>query len=544
MNKRAATLARVSTDTQASTGYSIATQQEAMRAYCEREGLQIIAELKDEISGTVPIRNRPGGAELYRLIDSRVIDAVVFYTVDRVTRDEDLIELGQLRRDVRQAGIELHYAADGGRSDLSTLGGLMDTMKAALAAAEREKIIERSMRGRRGKAASGRWVGQGDPPFGYRRIGSRKETRLEIDETEAGVVRRIFELYVGAGGRKPMSIREMTAFLTEQRVTTPQRGNRMGRHGGTAWHTRSIQMILERQLYIGLMPYPGLDQPVQMPSLRIISDELFEAAQAQRKRNRERSLRHRKYDYLLAQHLRCPCGRAMIGYQKSNGRYRYYMCAGRSLPRHLQTCHEDTVSADSLEPLVWGWVTGLLTEPETLRTALEDVANRSAEALAPLRSRLAALDGEMDRYERRIRVWVGQYGDASDVELAELKAQVRRASDQMAALREERARLKADIDQATVSPQQFADIEAQARELREYLPSADYDAKRYVLDRLDVQGRLRRNEAGELVCEVSADALGPDFPIVSTALQISLPATPGRCCDSRPAPRTPGGRSG
>ncbi len=303
-------------------------------------------------------------------------------------------------------------------------------------------------------------------------------------------------------------------------------------------------MILGRKLYVGLMDYPGIDRPIPMPELRIISDETFEASIRQRQRNRDQSVRNRKYNYLLVQHLRCPCGRAMIGLQKQNGRYNYYMCAGRSLPSHLQTCKEPNVKGESVEPQVWGWVAGLLTEPEALTSALRNVAERSTEALTPLHDRVKGIDAEIDRLERRIGDWVAQYADASEFELGALKSQVRRASDQMTAHRDERNRAKAEIARSAISPAQFSDVAAVADQLREYIPHADYEAKRYVLDRLDVQARLKRNEAGELICEASADALGSDLPIETTVLRIAPPARPGRCCDNPPAPRSPGGRSG
>ncbi len=134
MTMRAVLVARVSTPLQAEQGRSIESQFEAMRQYAARIGATVIDELEDDISGVVPIRERKGGQALYRYIDRRECDAVIFYTIDRITRDEDLIEINVLRRDCRNAGIELHYAADGGKADLTTWGGVIDTLKAAGAA--------------------------------------------------------------------------------------------------------------------------------------------------------------------------------------------------------------------------------------------------------------------------------------------------------------------------------------------------------------------------------------------------------------------------
>ena len=128
-------------------------------------------------------------------------------------------------------------------------------MKALGASEERKKIKERSMRGRRAKAAAGKWVGQGAEPFGYNRAGIGRETRLTIRDDEAATVRRIFALFNGATGNKPLGIRPMTELFTAESVPTPSRGGHIHKHGGKAWHQRSIHMILTRRLSAGVMEY-------------------------------------------------------------------------------------------------------------------------------------------------------------------------------------------------------------------------------------------------------------------------------------------------
>lgn len=523
MSKRAVIVARVSTEGQGQKGFSIPTQLEEMRAYCARAGLTVAHELEDRISGTVPLRQRPGGAAMIRLIEAGDVEAVVFYAVDRVTRDEDAIELATLRRDVKRAGIELHYASEGGKADLSALGGIIDNVRATLAAEERKKIIERSVRGRRGKAQSGRWVGQGDTPFGYRRAGKGKESRLEIDETEADTVRLIFARYIGANGIPPMPIRAMTTWLTEQNVPTPQRGNFAPiKHNGRAWHTRSIGLILSRSLYAGTMTYG--DMQVPMPELRIIDDATFEAAQIRRNRNRDMARHNRALGrYLLAGYLRCVCGRAMCGRKKAAGRYEYYYCAGVSLPIHLRDCNEPNTRAAVVEDQVWGWLTDLLTDPATLTAALERIAARAQNDLAPKRDRLITLASDAERLERRIRVWVNQYADAGEIELEALRGEVKRASELLTGLKTQRERLESEIAQAAISPAQVQGTVALVSQLREYIPEADHDAKRYILERLGIQCRLRRTEDGQTWADVTANLPGAYEP---TALQSSAPVRP------------------
>ena len=61
---RAILYARVSTDEQARSGYSLAQQLEALRGYCEREGYEVLEEVQDPgQSGAFPGEARHGPRE-------------------------------------------------------------------------------------------------------------------------------------------------------------------------------------------------------------------------------------------------------------------------------------------------------------------------------------------------------------------------------------------------------------------------------------------------------------------------------------------------
>jgi site-specific DNA recombinase len=515
MSKRAVICARVSTAQQAEQGRSIESQLAAMRDYAALHGMDVVAEIQDDISGTVPIRERPGGRRLYELIKGRRADAVVFYTVDRITRDEDLIEINTIRRDCRNAGIELHYAADGGRADLSTWGGVIDTLKAAGAAEERKKIVERNARGRRAKAQAGRWVGTGDPPLGYRRAGHGKQSALEINESEAAVVRRIFEDYIGANGVKPVSVRSLVERLTAEGVPTPAHLQPASKANTRGWHTRSVNMILTRELYAGVLTYS--DIRIEAPELAIITRSMFEAAQERKRRNKAQAARYRKRDYLLAGHIRCTCGRAMVGKDKRD-RYRYYYCAGRSLPKHLRTCHEPFVTARMVEGEAWRWLESLCTDESALTAAIIELEKRTANDLEPMRAQLVRLDREIERERRAINVWVKSYPDASDDELEDLKGNVRAASARLESLRRDRDGLSRQIEQSTISRTQQRELLESVRLYREDILNADYEIQRFMLDRFNFVCRLRYDNAGTQWLDLALQ-LGGKVAIVTNSLQ-------------------------
>src|SRR5574341_1268459 len=161
--KRALLVARVSSERQRD-NYSPETQLDAMREYARHNDFTELIEVNDVISGTVPIYDRPGGREIYNAIQAKTVDAVIFYTFDRASRDDDAIDFMIVRRDLRQAGIELHIVKEGGLLGDDFVSGLLAYLGVTRGGQERKAILERVKRGRDKKAKSGKVVGCGKPP--------------------------------------------------------------------------------------------------------------------------------------------------------------------------------------------------------------------------------------------------------------------------------------------------------------------------------------------------------------------------------------------
>ena len=84
---RAAIYARVSTDEQAER-QTVQNQLDACRAYCERQGYEVVSEhLHEGVSGVTPFHERNGGSQLLNAADAGDLDCVVAYRLDRFGRD-------------------------------------------------------------------------------------------------------------------------------------------------------------------------------------------------------------------------------------------------------------------------------------------------------------------------------------------------------------------------------------------------------------------------------------------------------------------------
>jgi len=339
-----------------------------------------------------------------------------------------------------------------------------------------------------------------------------------------------------------MGIRPMTELFTDEGISTPANNGHKSKPNKRGWHQRSIHMILTRELYAGVLTYGDVFAPA--PQLAIIDRATYDAAQARLTYNLKMSARRCKRDYLLRGHLRCTCGRAMNGKAKHEP-YRYYLYAGRSLPKHLRNCSEPLISAELVESVIWDWVQRICTDDDTLIAALDELARRTADDVEPKRQELGRIEREIERNRRAIAVWTQAYATSSnDDELGDLKANVKTAGARLAGLRSERDRLQAEIDQGSVSQARQRDLLEGVQLWREEILNADDEARRFIIERLRVHGRLRHDETGLWIdIRLMLDDDAESSRLATKTLRSVPPSIHERRCGSRPAPRTRADRS-
>jgi len=485
-------VARVSTAQQAEHGFSLSTQIAECKKYAERNGMTVAHEIQDAVSGTVEIREREGGKRLYKLVKDREIDAVIFYAIDRIARDDYVAELIFLKRDLKRAGVELHYA-DSGKSDDSTAGGIVEFVKASYAADERKKIRERATRNLKEKARRGQWVGCGFVPYGYRKVGERKTTALEINEDEAAVIRRIFYEYTGLNGDEPIPLLTIARRLTAEGIDPPKRHIRHTR----GWWIGTVDTILKRRGYIGEFRYS--DVTYTNPELAIIDKGIFDAAQKRFKRNSELSKRNQKNEFLLSGYMRCTCEMMLCG--SSGNSKRYYRCNSQMhyYPNLLSKCQEKSTRADTIESKVWDWLSELLTDEKQLRLGLRRKAEQDITANTHKRERLETVREMIPDIESSIKGLVmdlAALGNVSDIARASIREQIKGKQKLLDSLTVERERLEAELERLELTPELEARILAEAAIIREKIGQANFETKRFFLDKLGFVAKLRHDESG------------------------------------------------
>jgi len=304
---------RVSTQEQAEEGYSIQAQKERLINYCKAKDWNIVDIYVDGgYSGSN--LDRPGIQKLIEDVETGKMDIVLVYKLDRLSRSQKdtlyLIEDVFLKNEVDFVSMNESF-------DTATpFGRAMIGILSVFAQLERETIKERSLMGRKERAKEGLFHGGKFAPIGYDYI----DGKLIVNEYEAMQVREIFDLYVFSG-------------YGDERIrrTLKKKGYK---HKAGNWNNpASVASVLTNPIYIGKIKYDGmifdgLHEP-------IISEEIFERAQAIREKRKNSFRRVYKSNSLLAGLIFCGnCGARY--FVKSVSKYKYYSCYSRSKPsRHM-----------------------------------------------------------------------------------------------------------------------------------------------------------------------------------------------------------------
>jgi site-specific DNA recombinase len=215
--KRAILYARVSTDEQARSGYSLAQQIEALRAYASREGYEILEEVQDAGQSGANLE-RPGMDRVRDLVAGGGVSVVLAQDRDRFAREPAY--LFYLREEFSEHNTAIRALND--RGDGSPEGELTTGILDQIARYERLKIAERSRRGKLRKAREGKIIATKRPHYGFRYNVSRDG--YEVDEKTMVVVKRIFRM-VGTEGA---AIRAVKRTFEHEGLLTPEGKNIWG----------------------------------------------------------------------------------------------------------------------------------------------------------------------------------------------------------------------------------------------------------------------------------------------------------------------------
>jgi DNA invertase Pin-like site-specific DNA recombinase len=348
-------------------------QREACEAYIasqRSEGWVATRDRYDDGGFSGGNLERPGLKQLLTDIDDGLIDVVVVYKIDRLSRS--LMDFSKLVEIFDRNGVTFVSVTQSFNTTTS-MGRLTLNILLSFAQFEREVIGERI----RDKVAASRkrgiWMG-GYVPLGY----DVQDRKLVVNDVEAASVRRIFERFVELGSATVLA-RELRreGFRNKQ---------------GTLIDKGYLYRLLKNRVYRGEAVHKGTAYPGEHDA--IIDDDLWERAHAilqESPRKRANNSRSRT-PALLKGLIFSDAGAAMTPTSTKKGAklYRYYV--SMDVIRNRETGDETApmrLAAGMVEDAVVTEVRRILQTPEVVAQVMaalkkEKGAVSEADAIAAL----------------------------------------------------------------------------------------------------------------------------------------------------------------
>ena len=306
-NKIAGLYIRVSTEDQAREGFSLKEQEKRLRAMCEYKGYEVYKIYKDSGISAKTGNYRPAFEELLQDIKDKKCNTIVVLKLDRLTRS--VYDWENILKFLEENDAYLDCAND----DINTTnanGKMISRILTSVSQQEIERTSERTKVGLAGAIKEGHIPARA--PLGYKHV----DKKLVPDPLTKDIVIRIYDLYF-----EGKSYYNIATIFNEEQVL-----------GKTNWKDTGILRIISNEVYKGdyvhgkRTNHPTYYKDVIEP---IVSKEMWENCQVQKKKNQKNYMRTQTYIFL--QKLKCPkCGRILAGGAshkiKTDKWYFYYRC--------------------------------------------------------------------------------------------------------------------------------------------------------------------------------------------------------------------------
>ncbi len=421
MTLRCAAYARYSTDKQ--TPISIEDQIRKCGDFAEAKGWTLIEDqIYTDEAVSAAGADRDGLKQLLAAARSvpRLFDVILVDDTSRLSRNVG--DAARIREEIAFLGVRIVAVSQGIDSQdeqaevLFGVHALVDTIYI-------KELGKKTHRGLEGLALRG--LHTGGNCYGYRNVRTKEGVKLEVNENQTGVVRRIFEM--AASG---LSLKKIAKTLNSEEISPPR--PRANKHNIT-WCPTAIHAMLRREMYIGRVIWnrsrfvksPGSNKRVrrgrpqsewrviERPDLRIVSEELWTRVQdrlawtkkiyGQQKRsgllNRAASSR-----YLFSGIVKCAVcsGNLVITSGRSRRGHRRYGCSQHF---YRGACSNGVqIRKDWLEEKLLGGLQEAVLKPEVVKYAVEQFsrqiektnANQSDE-MGRVREKKQTVEAELNR---------------------------------------------------------------------------------------------------------------------------------------------------
>lgn len=402
MNKpiRVAVYARVSTEEQAESGFSIDAQLVQLRQYCEAKEKILYKEYVDRGVSGKSMKGRFALQELLEDAKKGLFDEVVVWKISRMARKQlDLLKIVEM---LNRYNIAFRSYSENFETE-TPMGRFALQMMGAVGELERNTIVDNVKLGMKQRARMGKW--NGGIILGYKTqelpssTQKNKETRLVIVPDEANLVRYIFDLYASGKGLKAI-----TNQINHEGYKTKK---------DNPFNVNGVKDILHNPAYIGKIRYnvrenwsekrrKGINpEPIIVDGEHeaIVDISIWEKVQELYKKKSGRPKRTFDGSYPLTGLLRCPvCGHGMVAgrvvkKRKDGSKYilRYYYC-GAWRNKGSSVCKSNGVKAEYAENYVFDRLKEVLCNEVVLKDMIERLNDGRDEKIKPYKEELLGID--------------------------------------------------------------------------------------------------------------------------------------------------------
>ena len=337
---------------------SLQAQREACEAYIasqRHEGWRAVARKYDDGGFSGGNMNRPGLKQLLDDIAARLVDTVVVYKVDRLTRS--LTDFAKIIEAFDKQGVSF-VSVTQQFNTTSSMGRLTLNVLLSFAQFEREVTGERIRDKIAASKKKGMWMG-GVAPLGYDVI----DRQLIVNPQEAKVVEEIFAQYPRLG-----SVAALKQYLDQKNLLTKLRSSANGHvFGGKPYSRGGLYKLLNNEVYTGRVAHRGESYSGEHQA--ILEPETWEKVRALLAANNQG---HRQPGRSVAPSILaglvfdCDGNRYTPTHAVKKGRrYRYYTSQAVIQRRNKSSCL-DRIPARELEQVVSSRIQALLASPQEL----------------------------------------------------------------------------------------------------------------------------------------------------------------------------------
>lgn len=364
---------RVSTTRQAENELSIPDQLRQLREWAKSNGHIVVFEYQ-ELGASATDDKRPVFQQMITEALQKPVqfDAIIIHSLSRFFRDG--IEFGVYERKlaknkVKVISITQPTSDDAGGEMMRRIINLFDEHQSK----ENSKHTSRAMKE---NARQGYFNGS-KPPFGYDAIATeakasrgRNKKKLEINESEADLVKTIYHLYLNGDQGKSLGVKEIAMYLNKNKLTMR----------GKLWGMQKIHKVLSDALYSGDYYFNVIDSKtgekrapeewVKTSIPPIITADIFEKVRLKRKSRSPAVTAPRIVNSptLLTGLLTCGhCGNALTLATGKGGRYRYYKCTNRR-NKGNDTCASKNLPMEKVDHIVLSQLAEKVFAPERIQT--------------------------------------------------------------------------------------------------------------------------------------------------------------------------------